>query len=44
MFYCLVLIIFVLYYFFQAINNLQSTFYGFGFVNSDNVFKVLFLL
>ncbi|PFX15516.1 Replication factor C subunit 2 [Stylophora pistillata] len=24
----------------QAINNLQSTFYGFGFVNSENVFKV----
>ncbi|CAG8472624.1 3670_t:CDS:2 [Acaulospora colombiana] len=24
----------------QAINNLQSTFSGFGFVNSDNVFKV----
>ncbi|XP_068750113.1 replication factor C subunit 2-like [Montipora capricornis] len=24
----------------QAINNLQSTFYGFGFVNSANVFKV----
>ena len=29
---------------FQAINNLQSTFYGFGFVNSENVFKVMFLL
>ncbi|XP_031559481.1 replication factor C subunit 2-like [Actinia tenebrosa] len=24
----------------QAINNLQSTFYGFGVINSDNVFKV----
>lgn len=24
----------------QAINNLQSTFSGFGFVNSENVFKV----
>jgi len=24
----------------QAINNLQSTFTGFGFVNADNVFKV----
>ncbi|KAG5459858.1 MAG: replication factor C subunit 2, partial [Olpidium bornovanus] len=24
----------------QAINNLQSTFTGFGFVNSENVFKV----
>lgn len=24
----------------QAINNLQSTHSGFGFVNSDNVFKV----
>ncbi|XP_028400564.1 replication factor C subunit 2-like [Dendronephthya gigantea] len=24
----------------QAINNLQSTFYGFGVVNGDNVFKV----
>lgn len=24
----------------QAINNLQSTFSGFGFVNRDNVFKV----
>lgn len=24
----------------QAINNLQSTFSGFGFVSSDNVFKV----
>jgi len=25
----------------QAINNLQSTFAGFGFVNGDNVFKVV---
>ena len=24
----------------QALNNLQSTFAGFGFVNADNVFKV----
>jgi replication factor C subunit 2/4 len=24
----------------QAINNLQSTFSGFGFVSADNVFKV----
>ncbi|RKP07567.1 replication factor C subunit 4 [Thamnocephalis sphaerospora] len=24
----------------QAVNNLQSTYYGFGFVNADNVFKV----
>ena len=24
----------------QAINNLQSTFYGFGMVSGDNVFKV----
>lgn len=24
----------------QAINNLQSTFAGFGLINSDNVFKV----
>lgn len=24
----------------QAINNLQSTFAGFGFVSGDNVFKV----
>jgi len=24
----------------QAINNLQSTFSGFGFVSGDNVFKV----
>ena len=24
----------------QALNNLQSTFDGFGFVNADNVFKV----
>ena len=24
----------------QAINNLQSTYSGFGFVSSDNVFKV----
>lgn len=24
----------------QAINNLQSTYSGFGFVNSENVFKV----
>ena len=24
----------------QAINNLQSTFAGFGFVSADNVFKV----
>lgn len=24
----------------QAINNLQSTWSGFGFVNEDNVFKV----
>ena len=26
--------------FFQGLNNLQSTFQGFGHVNSDNVFKV----
>lgn len=25
----------------QAINNLQSTFSGFGFVSGDNVFKVV---
>ncbi|KAH3663987.1 hypothetical protein OGAPHI_004701 [Ogataea philodendri] len=25
----------------QAINNLQSTFYGYGFVNSDNVYKIV---
>lgn len=25
----------------QAINNLQSTYSGFGFVNSDNVFKIV---
>jgi replication factor C subunit 2/4 len=25
----------------QAINNLQSTYAGFGFVNGDNVFKVV---
>lgn len=24
----------------QAINNLQSTHYGFGYVNAENVFKV----
>ncbi|EPZ36200.1 Replication factor C subunit 2 [Rozella allomycis CSF55] len=24
----------------QAINNLQSTFYGFGFINAENVYKV----
>jgi replication factor C subunit 2/4 len=24
----------------QAINNLQSTHYGFGYVNGDNVFKI----
>jgi replication factor C subunit 2/4 len=24
----------------QAVNNLQSTYSGFGFVNADNVFKV----
>ncbi|PNJ85770.1 RFC2 isoform 13, partial [Pongo abelii] len=24
----------------QALNNLQSTFSGFGFINSENVFKV----
>ena len=24
----------------QALNNVQSTFDGFGFVNADNVFKV----
>ena len=24
----------------QALNNLQSTYAGFGFVNADNVFKV----
>jgi replication factor C subunit 2/4 len=24
----------------QAVNNLQSTFYGFGYVNAENVFKV----
>lgn len=27
----------------QALNNLQSTFDGFGFVNADNVFKVTVL-
>ena len=27
----------------QALNNLQSTYEGFGYVNSDNVFKVLIL-
>lgn len=25
---------------FQALNNLQSTFSGFGYINSENVFKV----
>ncbi|XP_073890873.1 replication factor C subunit 2 isoform X5 [Macaca fascicularis] len=25
----------------QALNNLQSTFSGFGFINSENVFKIL---
>ena len=24
----------------QALNNLQSTYSGFGFINSENVFKV----
>jgi len=24
----------------QALNNLQSTFSGFGYINSENVFKV----
>ena len=28
----------------QALNNLQSTYEGFGFVNSENVFKVKILL
>ena len=28
----------------QAINNLQSTHAGFGFINKDNVFKGLFLI
>lgn len=27
---------------FQALNNLQSTFQGFGHVNSENVFKVCY--
>ena len=31
---------FMFFFSFKAINNLQSTFYGFGFVNSENVFKV----
>ncbi len=28
----------------QALNNLQSTHAGYGFVNRENVFKVRFLL
>lgn len=28
-------------FFYQAINNLQSTFQGFGHVSSNNVFKVV---
>lgn len=30
----------VLFLFSQALNNLQSTYSGFGFINSENVFKV----
>ena len=30
----------VVYILLQALNNLQSTFQGFGHVNSENVFKV----
>ncbi|XP_043910797.1 replication factor C subunit 2, partial [Protopterus annectens] len=32
--------IFSVFFFFQALNNVQSTHSGFGFVNSENVFKV----
>jgi replication factor C subunit 2/4 len=28
----------------QALNNLQSTFDGFGFVSANNVFKVLHII
>lgn len=30
----------VLFFLSQALNNLQSTYSGFGFINSENVFKV----
>lgn len=37
---CVVQVLYCMVVLMQALNNLQSTFAGFGYVNGENVFKV----